>query len=69
MSAARGDRKPCTVAMCAGTLQYGRRPDRASRAPEQRAEPVRTAENANPTVENVKGWVCSAATEHFREQQ
>jgi len=62
MTAARGDTKPCTVAECAGTMQYGRRRDwEASHSD----GPVRA--DLASGVQNTKGWVCSAVREHFRE--
>ena len=61
MTAERGDRKPCTVTDCPGTMQYGRRQDQEPRALSGRGDLV-------PAAESVKGWVCSAARDHFREQ-
>ena len=51
MSAARGDRKPCTHADCSGTMQFGR-------------EPLR--KTSDPTAEAERGWVCSEKLEHFQ---
>jgi hypothetical protein len=61
MHAARGDQKPCSVTACAGTMQFGRRRDQDTRPPPRRDDPI-------PLTENVKGWVCSASPEHFREE-
>jgi hypothetical protein len=52
MSAARGDRKPCTRTGCPGTMQFGREP--------LPARPTMT------TVDGERGWVCSEKTEHFQ---
>ena len=62
MTAARGDTKPCTVAECEGTMQYGRRRDwEASHS----AGPVR--DDLASGVQNTRGWVCSVDRDHFRE--
>jgi hypothetical protein len=61
MTAARGDRKPCSVAECTGTMQYGRRQDQDPRSEAQRADPA-------SGDGNVKGWVCNVVPEHFQEQ-
>ncbi len=52
MSAARGDRKPCTRTGCPGTMQFGREP--------LPARPAMT------TVDGERGWVCSEKAEHFQ---
>lgn len=63
MPAARGDRKPCTVAACPGTMQYGRRRDQKGHVrPLSRPEMESAAQDA-------KGWVCSDAPEHFVQQE
>lgn len=51
MAAARGDRKPCTHADCAGTMQFGR-------------EPLPQTSSAMG-VEGERGWACSDNPEHF----
>lgn len=63
MSAARGDTKPCTVLECTGTMRYGRRLDQSDRT-----VPVSRGPQLVSSAEEAKGWVCSAAPEHFREQ-
>ena len=52
MSAARGDRKPCTYSGCSGTMQYGREP--LPKTP------------AMMTADGEQGWVCSEHVEHFQ---
>jgi hypothetical protein len=52
MSAARGDRKPCTHSGCSGTMQFGREPR------------PRTA--AMITADGAPGWVCSTHASHFQ---
>ena len=52
MSAARGDRKPCTRNGCLGTMQFGREP--LPQSPTMRAADGR------------RGWICSAIAEHFQ---
>jgi hypothetical protein len=52
MSAARGDRKPCTRMGCPGTMQFGREP--------LPARPTIT------TADGERGWVCSEKAEHFQ---
>ena len=52
MAAARGDRKPCTHAACAGTMQFGR-------------EPLRQVAPAT-SGDGERGWVCSENPSHFR---
>lgn len=59
---ARGDRKACAQPGCGGTLQYGRRGDRARLDPLPPAAPATDADS-------VKGWVCDAAPEHFVERK
>jgi hypothetical protein len=51
MAPARGDRKPCTHAECAGTMQFGR-------------ELLRQTSSAL-AVDGEPGWVCSDDPEHF----
>jgi hypothetical protein len=51
MSAARGDRKPCTHARCPGTMQFGREPLAAS---------------AGSTAHGALGWVCGENPDHFK---
>jgi hypothetical protein len=52
MSAARGDRKPCTRSGCSGTMQFGREP--LPKTPEMM------------TADGERGWVCKDAPEHFQ---
>jgi hypothetical protein len=52
MSAARGDRKPCTRTACSGTMQFGREP-----LPEGPATRSKDGE---------RGWVCSETAGHFQ---
>lgn len=52
MSAARGDRKPCTRTGCSGTMQFGREPLPSG--------PAITA------VDGERGWVCTEKAEHFQ---
>lgn len=49
--AARGDRKPCTHAECAGTMQFSR-------------EPLPHTSSAM-SVEGERGWACTDNPEHF----
>ena len=51
MSAARGDRKPCTHPRCPGTMQFGREPLAAS---------------AGSTAHGALGWVCGENPDHFK---
>jgi hypothetical protein len=52
MASARGDRKPCTHAECAGTMQFGR-------------EPLRQVAPAT-SGDGERGWVCSENPGHFQ---
>jgi hypothetical protein len=52
MAAARGDRKPCTHAACAGIMQFGRKPLR-------QAAPGMSGDGE-------RGWVCSETPGHFQ---
>jgi hypothetical protein len=52
MSAARGDRKPCTRSGCSGTMQFSRQP--LPKTPEMM------------TADGERGWVCSEHAEHFQ---
>ena len=52
MSAARGDRKPCTRHGCLGTMQFGREP--LPHGPTLRA------------ADGERGWNCSETAEHFQ---
>ena len=52
MASARGDRKPCTHAKCAGTMQFGR-------------EPLRQDATAT-SGDGERGWVCSENPGHFQ---
>lgn len=51
MSAARGDRKPCTRSGCSGTMQFGR--EALPKTPEMM------------TADGERGWLCSDNPEHF----
>jgi hypothetical protein len=51
MSAARGDRKPCSRTGCPGTMQFGRQP--LPKTPTMM------------TADGERGWVCSKKVEHF----
>jgi hypothetical protein len=52
MASARGDRKPCTHAGCAGTMQFGRQPlPRTSAA---------------VAMDGERGWLCSSEPGHFQ---
>jgi hypothetical protein len=62
MSASRGDRKPCTAANCAGTMQFGRRSDNSLRTPV-----VRSGEAQLYVGMDDKGWVCNTDPDHFRK--
>lgn len=64
MPAARGDQKPCAVADCTGTVQYGRRVENEARAPGRPARPG-AAQALDP---DARGWVCSADAAHFHEE-
>ena len=58
MPAARGDRKPCTVSECPGTMQFRRKSEGgvvADRSGQAGVTPV-----------DPMGWVCTADVEHFR---
>ena len=52
MSAARGDRKPCTRTPCAGTMQFSREP-----------LPLPAS---GVSVDGQRGWVCSESPGHFQ---
>jgi hypothetical protein len=52
MASERGDRKPCTHAKCAGTMQFGR-------------EPLRQVAPATSS-DGERGWVCSENPSHFQ---
>ena len=52
MSAARGDRKPCTRSGCLGTMQFGR-------------EPLSNGPTINQPY-GERGWNCSEKAEHFQ---
>ena len=66
MAASRGDTKPCTVANCSGTMQYGRRHDRDARVASVQPRETRAAAPVS-NVDNVRGWVCTDARSHFRQ--
>lgn len=51
MSAARGDRKPCTHTGCPGTMQFGRE---------------LLAASAGSTAHGALGWVCGENPDHFK---
>jgi hypothetical protein len=55
MSAARGDRRPCSVLACTGEMQYRRRSDQ---------EPDAAAARGTRRDDEL-GWVCSQSPEHF----
>jgi hypothetical protein len=52
MASARGDRKPCTVAECSGTMQFGR-------------EPLLQVPPGMPP-DGERGWACSENPAHFQ---
>ena len=52
MTASRGDRKACTHADCAGTMQFGR-------------ELLATPSSSRTKHEGDRGWVCSVEPRHF----
>ena len=52
MSAARGDRKPCTRTGCLGTMQFGR-------------EPLSNGPTISQAY-GERGWNCSEKAEHFQ---
>jgi hypothetical protein len=60
MHPARGDSKPCSIAGCAGTMQFGRRLQNVPRTNGGPPEPPRSAFDA-------PGWICSKEPGHFRE--
>jgi hypothetical protein len=60
---ARGDRKPCTAANCAGTMQFGRRSDNYARTPVVRSEDLLRVGMDD------KGWVCNTDSSHFQEER
>jgi hypothetical protein len=63
MAASRGDSKPCTVANCAGKMQFGRRSDNDP------PTPVTRRRGDLPAVAmDDKGWVCNANLDHFRQE-
>jgi hypothetical protein len=62
MTASRGDRKPCTAANCAGTMQFGRRSDNYARTPV-----VRSAEDRLRVGMDDQGWVCDTDSSHSQE--
>jgi hypothetical protein len=62
MTASRGDSKPCTVAGCAGRMQFGRRRDNDAPTPVTRRRVDLPAVRMDD-----KGWVCNANMDHFRQ--
>ena len=63
MTASRGDIKPCTVADCPGTMQFGRRSDKYAES----VLPQRPMELSDPHMDH-KGWVCTEDPTHFRQE-
>ena len=59
MQPARGDRRPCECAGCAGTMQFGRESDNG----DSRLQPTAPV---GRTVTDPTGWVCSRDPSHFR---
>jgi hypothetical protein len=64
MTASRGDTKPCTIADCLGTMQFGRRSDNYA----DTAAARRSTDRADPAMDH-KGWVCSVDPNHFRRER
>jgi hypothetical protein len=54
MSAARGDRKPCTRNGCLGTMRFG-------------GEPLPNRPTMGAT-DGERGWNCSENAEHFQQE-
>jgi hypothetical protein len=63
MTASRGDSKPCTVANCHGTMQFGRRSDNHALT----VVALRSMDPPDPAMDQ-KGWVCNADPNHFRQE-
>jgi hypothetical protein len=63
MTASRGDTKPCTIADCLGTMQFGRRSDNYP----ETAAARRSMDLPDPAMDH-KGWVCNADPKHFRQE-
>jgi hypothetical protein len=61
MLAARGDRKPCTVPACSGTMQFGR----TSLNDARRSVQSGTRAGVGPTLDPM-GWICSVEPDHFK---
>ena len=61
MIPARGDRKPCTVAGCTGTMQFGRRTAGPS--------PLSGAQAPAALGSAAEGWNCSIEPKHFRQTE
>jgi hypothetical protein len=60
MHPARGDRKPCSIVGCVGTMQFGRRLQNVSRTTGGAPAPPTSSLDA-------PGWICSKEPGHFRE--
>jgi hypothetical protein len=63
MAASRGDSKPCTVANCAGKMQFGRRSDN-----DPPTAVTRRRGDLPAVAMDDKGWVCNANLDHFRQE-
>ena len=59
MKPSRGDRKPCSVKGCGGTMQFGRR--------RQNGSGSSTAPKPSPAALDDAGWFCSSDADHFLE--
>ena len=60
MHPSRGDRKPCSVEGCGGTMQFGRRRQNAGAG-------AGAAPKPSPAALDDAGWFCSSDADHFRE--
>jgi hypothetical protein len=63
MTSVRGDTKPCTIADCRGTMQFGRLSDNYA----ETAVARHPMDLPDPAMEQ-KGWVCNADPNHFRQE-
>lgn len=61
MHPSRGDSKPCTVGVCDGTMQFGRRLENDSRPDAAAAKPPAAS------FDDATGWICSREPGHFSE--